>query len=110
MTLGTIAAAMGGRITDEHAGREVAGFSIDTRTLRPRDVFFAIRGDRFDGHAFVADALRAGAAAAVVSDEAMAAADPAAPFIVVGDTLTALQRLATAVRLTSGAAVVAVTG
>ena len=71
-------------------------------------MFFAIRGDRFDGHAFVADALRAGAAGAVVSAEAMSSV--AGPLIVVNDTLVALQQLATHVRRASGSTVVAVTG
>jgi len=121
MTLGTIAAAMGGTVDAAGAGRDVRGFSIDTRTLRPGDVFFAIRGDRFDGHAFVADALRAGAAGAVVSEEGLAAVRlPSTPLgpgtpdttgiIVVADTLLALQQLATHVRRESGSTVVAVTG
>jgi UDP-N-acetylmuramoyl-tripeptide--D-alanyl-D-alanine ligase len=111
MTLGTIAAAMGGRVNDASRDREVGGFSIDTRSLRPGEVFFAIRGDRFDGHAFAEDAIRAGAAGAVVSDSAAVAAGlDAAPLIVVDDTLTALQRLAQHVRRESGSTVVAVTG
>jgi UDP-N-acetylmuramoyl-tripeptide--D-alanyl-D-alanine ligase len=119
MTLGTIAAATGGTVGADSAGRAVGGFSIDTRTLRPGDLFFAIRGDRFDGHAFVADALRAGAAGAVVSEEGLATeitvrlkADTidASRLIVVSDTLAALQQLATRVRRESGSTVVAVTG
>src|SRR4051812_47483359 len=110
MTLGTIAAAVHGRVGDAHAGRDVGGFSIDTRTLRSQDVFFAIHGDRFDGHAFVADALRAGAAGVGGSDAALVGVDPAAPLIVVGDTVVALQQLAAHVRRTSGTPVVAVTG
>ncbi len=118
MTLGTIAAAMSGRVGEASAGREVQGFSIDTRTLRPGDVFFAIRGDRFDGHAFVAEAIRAGAAGAVVAagpvplvtHDAHTPPESVAPLVVVEDTLAALQQLATHVRRTSGSAVVAVTG
>jgi UDP-N-acetylmuramoyl-tripeptide--D-alanyl-D-alanine ligase len=45
------------------------GYSIDTRTLQPGDLFFAIRGERFDGHDFVAAALERGAVAAVVSTD-----------------------------------------
>ena len=78
----------------------MTGFSIDTRTLRPGDLFFAIRGDRFDGHAYVADALRGGAAGAVVSDAALSRRDRAcgAPLIVRRDTIAALQQLASHVR------------
>ena len=46
---------------------EATGYSIDTRTLAPGDLFFAIRGERFDAHDFVADALSKGACAAVVA-------------------------------------------
>ena len=47
----------------------VGGVSIDSRTLEPGDLFFAIRGDAHDGHDHVARAFEAGAAAAVVSRE-----------------------------------------
>ena len=46
---------------------EATGYSIDTRTLAPGDLFFAIRGERFDAHDFVAEALSKGACAAVVA-------------------------------------------
>ena len=46
---------------------DASGYSIDTRTLAPGDLFFAIRGERFDAHDFVADALSKGACAAVVA-------------------------------------------
>jgi UDP-N-acetylmuramoyl-tripeptide--D-alanyl-D-alanine ligase len=109
LTLGTIAEAAGGRLTG--ADRAVSGFSIDTRTLNPGDLFFAIRGDRFDGHTFVAAAVKAGAAGAVVSDaRAIVPPAPEAPLIVVGDTIAALQALAGYVRRESGSSVVAVTG
>jgi len=113
MTLDTIAAAMGGRVNDACGNREARGFSIDTRTLQAGDVFFAIRGDRFDGHAFVGNAIRAGAAGVVVSETPDALPErwgADAPLIVVGDTIAALQQLAAHVRRTSGSTVVAVTG
>ena len=47
--------------------RVIEGYSIDSRTLSPGDLFFAIVGPRFDGHAFVAEALLRGAAAVVVA-------------------------------------------
>jgi UDP-N-acetylmuramoyl-tripeptide--D-alanyl-D-alanine ligase len=110
MTLDTVAATMGGMIDRAAGGRVVDGFSIDTRTIESGDLFFAIRGDRFDGHAFVPAAINAGAAGAVVSDVTAAAAPPGAPLIVVRDTLVALQQLARDVRRQSGSTVVAVTG
>ena len=75
-------------------------------------MFVAIRGDRFDGNAYVREAVGKGAIAAIVSDPALAgAADLAGtPLIVVPDTTAALQTLANRVRRDSGASVVAVTG
>jgi len=75
-------------------------------------MFIAIRGERFDGNAYVAEAVRKGAMAAIVSDASLAGSTELAaiPLIVVPDTVAALQALANRVRRDSGAAVVAVTG
>lgn len=70
-----------------------AGVSTDTRTISPGAAFFALRGDRFDGHAFVATALDAGATAVVV-DQWEGGTPVSGSVIVVEDTLAALQRLA----------------
>ena len=83
------------------------GVSIDTRTLRPGDVFVALVGER-DGHAHVAAALAAGAAAVMV--HRADAIPPGAPGLVVDDTLRALQSLGAAGRARFGGRVVAVTG
>lgn len=99
-------------MTGPGADRDVGGFSIDTRTLQAGDLFIAIRGDRFDGNAYVGEAVRKGAVGALVSDRALAgeAAFASTPLIAVADTIAALQRLANYVRRDSGTAVVAVTG
>jgi len=99
-------------VTGPGADRDVGGFSIDTRTLQAGDLFIAIRGDRFDGNAYVGEAVRKGAVGALVSDRALAgeAAFASTPLIAVADTIAALQRLANYVRRDSGTAVVAVTG
>ncbi len=92
---------------------EATGYSIDTRTLAPGDLFFAIRGDRFDAHDFVADALSKGACAAVVAAAKARDLLPeghAHPLLLVEDPLVALQTLAAAVRRHWGKRVVAVTG
>src|SRR5205807_71707 len=68
---------------------KVAGWSVDTRTQNPGDVFFALRGPSFDGHDFVAAALEKGAAAAIVERSTGKAGE-----LVVSDSLAALQRLA----------------
>ena len=112
LTAGTVAAATGGTLAVGSSDRRVSGVSIDSRTLRRGDLFFAIRGDRFDGHAFVGAALGAGAAGAVVSDaQAAALADArGAITVVVDDTTRALQALARYTRRASGSQVVAITG
>jgi UDP-N-acetylmuramoyl-tripeptide--D-alanyl-D-alanine ligase len=85
------------------------GVSIDTRTLRPGDLFVAIRGPQFDGHAFVADAFTRGAVAAVVSRVPQdVPAD--APLLLVNDTIQALEDLGRAARARSAARIIGVTG
>jgi UDP-N-acetylmuramoyl-tripeptide--D-alanyl-D-alanine ligase len=85
---------------------EVSGFSIDTRTLEPGDLFFALRGEKMDGHAFVAQAFAKGAIAAVV--DGYGAGD--GRKLKVADTLEALQRLARWARKKWGKRLAAVTG
>jgi UDP-N-acetylmuramoyl-tripeptide--D-alanyl-D-alanine ligase len=87
------------------------GYSIDSRTLRPGDLFFAVRGERFDGHDFVRAALERGACAAVVArDRNAGLKDISGLLLEVDDVLSALQRLAAAVRRHWGKRVVAITG
>ncbi|MBV8672814.1 MAG: UDP-N-acetylmuramoyl-tripeptide--D-alanyl-D-alanine ligase [Acidobacteriaceae bacterium] len=90
-----------------------SGHSIDSRTLKPGDLFIAIKGERFDGHDFLTAAFEHGAAAAMVAHDKLTALPEEAckhPLLVVQDTLAALQQLATAVRKHWGHQVVAVTG
>jgi UDP-N-acetylmuramoyl-tripeptide--D-alanyl-D-alanine ligase len=90
------------------------GYSIDSRTVAPGELFFAVKGERFDGHDFVAAALERGAIAAVVSSsrvESLPATIRRDDLLVVeDDPLLALQRLAAAVRKHWGGRVVGVTG
>lgn len=90
-----------------------ADYSIDSRTLQPGDLFIAVKGERFDGHDFVASAFEHGAVAAIVAREKLAALPPEAcerPLLLVDAPLHALQQLATAVRKHWARRVVAVTG
>jgi len=109
-----IAAATGGRVTSGNPAHRVERWSIDTRSLQPGDLFVAIRGDRFDGHAFVAAALAAGAAGAVVTAAPVlpeaGKGGPAPLLIEVADTTRALQDGAREMRRRAGAKVVAITG
>jgi UDP-N-acetylmuramoyl-tripeptide--D-alanyl-D-alanine ligase len=91
--------------------RPITGISIDSRTVQPGDAFFAITGERLDGHAFIADALDKGAAVAVVSRERSAALDPApGPLVVVDDVLDSLRRLGRAARKRTDARIIGITG
>ncbi len=96
----------------QHGIGDISGISIDSRTIAGGDAFFAIRGDRFDGHDFVEAALRNGAAAAIVHGDRIDGIDGSAgPLLLVeDDPLDALNRLAAASRKRSGAQVIAVTG
>jgi UDP-N-acetylmuramoyl-tripeptide--D-alanyl-D-alanine ligase len=92
------------------APAQVTGISIDSRTLAPGEAFFAIRGERFDGHDFVGAALDAGASAAVVADAMRDRLDRNGTLCFVRDPLEALVALARAARARSRAQVIAVTG
>ena len=97
-----------------NAGALVAqGYSIDSRTIAAGELFFAVRGERFDGHDFVAGAVERGAIAALVSRARVATLPDAAlavPLLIADDPLNALQALAAHVRRQWGKHVVAVTG
>jgi len=84
-----------------------AGASIDTRTLQAGNVFFALPGNRVDGHQFVEQALKKGAGAAVVSRSEFVLDDRC---FQVDDVLTAMQDLARHYRQTLNPAVIAITG
>ncbi len=89
---------------------EALGYSIDSRTVLPGDLFFAVRGERLDGHDYVEAALERGAVAAVVAKDHRQIFAQRNKLIVVDDTLAALQRLSGMVRCVWGHAVVGVTG
>jgi UDP-N-acetylmuramoyl-tripeptide--D-alanyl-D-alanine ligase len=110
LTMGEVAAFLGAScgVTD----RPVEGYSIDSRSLAPGQLFFAIRGPRFDGHQFVGQALDRGAVGVVV-EEAFFASAPAElrpALLAVADTRSALQTLAREVRRQWGKRLLAVTG
>lgn len=118
LTLGEAAVGTGAMMEASssvpHAGTLVVdGYSIDSRTIVPGELFFAVRGERFDGHDFVAAAVERGAIAAVVSRARVATLPDAAlalPLLITEDPLLALQALAAHVRRQWGKKVIAVTG
>ncbi|HVD77796.1 MAG TPA: UDP-N-acetylmuramoyl-tripeptide--D-alanyl-D-alanine ligase, partial [Vicinamibacteria bacterium] len=103
-----VATATGGRLLARPARLDLTGVSIDSRTVRSGEVFFAIVGPRFDGHDFLLAAAAAGAAAAVV--HLNVAAPPGLGLVRVEDTTRALSDLARHVRATANVPVVAITG
>jgi len=110
LTLGEVAAFLG--TSSGAADRRVEGYSIDSRSLAPGQLFFALRGPRFDGHQFVGQALERRAAGVVV-EAPFAATCPGEwrPFLIaVPDTRDALQTLGREVRRKWGKPLVAVTG
>src|SRR6202011_2352160 len=95
----------------EYVAEDVAlGYSIDSRTGRPGELFFAVKGERLDGHDFAEQALGKGAVAAVVSSRDLSRYSSKARLLAVNDTLVALQTLATAVRKLWGKPLIGVTG
>ena len=88
----------------------VQGYSIDSRTIQPDHLFFAVKGERLDGHDFVGQALAGGAIAAVVSRDELSRYSGKSRLLAVEDTLVALQTLALAVRRMWAKPLVGVTG
>ncbi len=100
---------------DFDVSTQVEGYSIDSRTVAAGDLFFAVEGERFDGHDFVEAALQAGAAAAVVSTHWLVPATvDSCRILRVPDSedcvLRALQGLAHQVRRQWGKRVIGITG
>src|SRR5580704_13895479 len=91
-------------------GPMVTGWSVDSRSLRAGDLFFALRGPNHDGHEYVRDVLQAGAAAVVVDREISGIPAAQGRVLRVEDSLQALQQLAARARQFWGGRLVAVTG
>lgn len=104
MTLAEVAAWTGGQ---SHGEARLHGVSTDTRCLEPGSLFVALRGPRFDGHCFLSEARKAGAAAALVE---RAEGEAELPVVTVADTHQALLDLAAAWRDRQATRIVAITG
>lgn len=105
-TLGEVARALAAE-TFGDLNVPVRGWSVDSRTIRPGELFFALKGPRYDGHDFVAQALAAGACGAVVS---RAPEGVSGPLLRVPDTQRALWDAARWARARFRGRVIAVTG
>jgi len=97
--------------TGDYDPRAVAqGYSIDSRTVQSGDLFFAVKGERLDGHDYVEQALSKGAIGAIVRKDQLARYPAKAGLLAADDTLIALQTLATAVRKLWGKTAIGITG
>ena len=91
--------------------RHIKGISIDSRTIEPQQVFWAIKGENFDGHTFIPDVTGKGALFSVMNRASYRSEIHARlPLLIVPDTLKALHELARAHRLRYNIPVIAITG
>jgi len=111
MNLEDVARAVRGRLLAGEGDVSFTGVSVDSRTTQPGELFFALPGEKFDGHRFVAAAFGRGAVAAVVDMARLPAGfQPTRPLVAVQDVLAALGDLARRVRKTHHPRVVGITG
>ncbi|BCJ91417.1 UDP-N-acetylmuramoyl-tripeptide--D-alanyl-D-alanine ligase [Terrihabitans soli] len=103
------AAAVGGRVIGTMP-QTITGISIDSRTIKPGEAFFAITGDKMDGHDYAKAALENLGSIAVISEKKAPRVGRVWPAVIVDDVLAALTRLAVAARARSDAKIFAVTG
>lgn len=99
--------ATGGKLIQKGGRDSVSGVSTDTRTIKPGDLFVALKGRNFDGHKFIEEAVKKGACAVIVG----AGLVPSAPTLIrVKDTLRALGDIAHYYRMKFDIPVIGVTG
>src|SRR5881398_1604870 len=110
LTLSQIAQFAGGSLSAGDARVVIKKVSTDSRTLKPGELFVALRGENFDGHNFVESAAKAGAAGAVVDSNWKGKVPENFALIRVKDTLQAYQKLAANYRKSLSLKVVAITG
>lgn len=113
MTLAQLAAVL--ECSGTFPDRSIRGYCIDSRHLQKGELFIALKGERVDGHDFLEEVCRKGAAAAVVSKSYQGRGpgfphDPGFPLLAVDDPLVALQGLAKHAICESSSRVVAITG
>uniref|UniRef100_A0A7C2IWI2 UDP-N-acetylmuramoyl-tripeptide--D-alanyl-D-alanine ligase n=1 Tax=Ammonifex degensii TaxID=42838 RepID=A0A7C2IWI2_9THEO len=108
LTIGEITKVLGASLLQGDPARRVTAVTTDSRKVVSGTLFFALKGERYDGHSFVGEAVAGGAAGAVVSRPVPV--PPEAVLLVVPDVLTALGDLARHVRQQAGVFVLGVTG
>jgi UDP-N-acetylmuramoyl-tripeptide--D-alanyl-D-alanine ligase len=108
--VGDLLQAAGGKLVSGDPALRLTSYAIDTRKLTAGGAFFALPGTRTDGHAYLAEAARAGALAAVVSRVPEGGGPYPAAMIQVDDVAASLARCGAYARQHLGAIVVAITG
>lgn len=110
LPLTTIAQFAGAGISAGKRDAIVSRISTDSRTLQPGDLFVPLRGENFDGHKFIDQAIAGGAVAALVAADWSGPMPDKFALLRVGDTLRAYQQIAAAYRKTLKLKVIAITG
>jgi UDP-N-acetylmuramoyl-tripeptide--D-alanyl-D-alanine ligase len=110
LNLRMVAKYSNGEVEKEAGRTEVGGVGTDTRTIRGGDLFVALKGERFNGHDYLDDAARRGAAAVMVERGEMRTRRSPLPAVVVDSALTGLQQMAREYRATLPVRTVAVAG
>ncbi|TBV83268.1 MAG: UDP-N-acetylmuramoyl-tripeptide--D-alanyl-D-alanine ligase [Desulfobulbaceae bacterium] len=93
-TLAQVLLATGGRLWGQHSASVFRLVSSDSRTIEVGDLFIALKGEKFDGHAFVGEAIRQGAAGLILEKSPAESLPVSVPVVLVADTLRALGDLA----------------
>ena len=111
LSLDEIVKVICGQIISGDRAAKIKGISTDSRTIKPGDLFFALKGERFDGHQFVMHAINTGAVGAVISNEYKIESEYENFSIIrVKDTTTALGDLAKYYRQKLCAKIIGITG
>ncbi|MEP6698184.1 MAG: UDP-N-acetylmuramoyl-tripeptide--D-alanyl-D-alanine ligase [Verrucomicrobiota bacterium] len=110
LSLRQIATFAGGSLTAVDPELMVTKVSTDSRTLRPGDLFIPLRGENFDGHKFVEQAIERGASGAMVEESWRGVTSKTFALIRVADTLAGYQSLAAKYRKSLPLKVIAITG
>ncbi len=108
LTIREICEATAGRLLQGDPRARVRGVSTDSRTLKPGQIFFALKGPRFDGHSFVEEARKKGASGAVIEREMPQEGE--FPLVKVNSTLVALAKMASHWRQRLKGQVIGITG
>src|SRR5687767_1243841 len=110
LSLGQLTKFAGGSLAAGNAETTITRVSTDSRTLQPGDLFVPLRGDNFDGHKFVQQAIERGAAGAMVEENWKSTTPAGFALIRVADTLVGYQNLAANYRASLPVKVIAITG